>query len=595
MESLLLYKPHFVIAIITVAFYLIYKEILRPSISMLAAILVFIGSGILEPSDLLRGFSNEAIASIVLLIIITVGLRNNFNIELFLDNLFRGAKTYKGFLFRMMTQVAILSSFVNNTPVVVMMTPYVFSWGKRNNISPSKLLIPLSFATIFGGMITLIGTSTPLVLNGFLIDFKLTTLDIGGLFITGIAVTITGIIFIVFIGHKLLPDRRDIIEKFESNLREYLVETKLVPDSKLIGRSVIAGGLGNFKGMYLVEIIRENKILSPVEPQEIIRANDILIFAGDTENIVEIAKFGLGLELPKQVHSITSEKVEVIEAVISTNSSLIGKRLKNTDFRNRYDAAIVAIHRNGERLSGKIGDTVLRSGDLLLLYAGPEFTKKVDFFRDIYIISNLRELLKPDRRKIVSLAILGLLVIILLAVGYFSLFTSLLIIFSVMTALKMITLQDVKRELDLNLISILVFSLVLGQAIIKTDAGNLVAYLIIGTLEPYGILSILAGLFIVTTLLSSFITNVGAISIAFPVAYSVSQNLQMDGAPFYLVIAYAASAAFLTPISYQTNLIIYGPGGYSFGDFFKVGLPVTVVYLITAFVSIVLIYKDSLL
>ena len=159
----------------------------------------------------------------------------------------------------------------------------------------------------------------------------------------------------------------------------------------------------------------------------------------------------------------------------------------------------------------------------------------------------------------------------------------------------MITLQDVKRELDLNLISILVFSLVLGQAIIKTDAGNLVAYLIIGTLEPYGILSILAGLFIVTTLLSSFITNVGAISIAFPVAYSVSQNLQMDGAPFYLVIAYAASAAFLTPISYQTNLIIYGPGGYSFGDFFKVGLPVTVVYLITAFVSIVLIYKDSLL
>jgi len=397
MESLLLYKPHFVIAIVTVAFYFIYKEILRPSLSMLAAILVFIGIGILEPSDLLRGFSNEAIASIVLLIIITVGLRNNFNIELFFDYFFQGAKTYKGFLFRMMTQVALLSSFVNNTPVVAAMTPYVFNWGKRHGISPSKLLIPLSFATIFGGMITLIGTSTTLVLNGFLIDFGLTTLDISGLFITGIAVTITGITFIVFIGHKLLPDRKDIIEKFESNLREYLVETKLVPDSKLIGRSVIAGGLGNFKGMYLVEIIRENKILSPVEPQEIIRANDILIFAGDTENIVEIAKSGLGLELPKQVHSITSEKVEVIEAVISTNSSLIGKRLKNTDFRNRYDAAIVAIHRNGERLSGKIGDTVLRSGDLLLLYAGPEFTKKVDFFRDIYIISTLRELLKPDR------------------------------------------------------------------------------------------------------------------------------------------------------------------------------------------------------
>jgi len=159
----------------------------------------------------------------------------------------------------------------------------------------------------------------------------------------------------------------------------------------------------------------------------------------------------------------------------------------------------------------------------------------------------------------------------------------------------MITLQDVRRELDLNMISILVFSLVLGQAIIKTEAGDLAAGVIIGWLEPFGYVYIIAGLLIVTTILSSFITNVGAISIAFPLAYSVSQSLQLDGAPFYLAIAYAASAAFLTPISYQTNLIIYGPGGYSFNDFLRIGFPVTLVYLTTVLISIVMLYKDILL
>jgi len=288
-------------------------------------------------------------------------------------------------------------------------------------------------------------------------------------------------------------------------------------------------------------------------------------------------------------------KVDVVEAVVGTNSSLIGRVVRRTGFRNRYDAAIVAVHRNGEMIRGKIGDVVLKSGDLLLLYAGDDFYEKVDLLRDIYIISHVREIKNPGRKKIIVLAITTLLAIVFLALGYFSLFTSLLIIFSIMAVFNIVTLTDVKREMDLNLISILVFSLALGQAIIKTDAANLIATGIINLLEPFGFVAILCGLMILTTLMSSFITNIGAISVAFPLAYSLSTNLQIDGMPFYLAIAYSASAAFITPISYQTNLIVYGPGGYSFRDFVKIGLPVTAVYLITTLACLTFIYRDILL
>ncbi len=561
----------------------------------MGATLTFIILGILSPQDLLIGFSNESIASIVLLILITVGLRNSFKIDLALDRFYRGVHSYRGFLFRMMTQVALVSSIINNTPVVAFMTPYIVNWGKKNNIAPSRLLIPLSFATIFGGMITLIGTSTTLVLNGFMLELQLPSLDVQILLIIGLAVTATGISFIGLAAYRLLPDRRDVLDTFETNKREYLVETRLKEDSSLIGKSIVQGGLRSLKGLYLVEIIRESRVISPVEPFERIQPSDTLIFAGDTNQIVDLENSELGLILPKPAQSIAEGKVDVVEAVVSSNSSLIGRIVRRTGFRNRYDAAIVAIHRNGEMMRGKIGDANLKTGDLLLLYAGDDFYEKVDLLRDIHIISHLREIKKPGRKKIAALATTTVLAILFLALGYFSLFTSLLIIFSIMALFNIVTLTDVKREMDLNLISILVFSLALGQAIIKTNAGNLVALGIIDLLSPFGYVAILCGLMILTTMLSSFITNVGAISIAFPLAYSLSANLQIDGMPFYLAIAYSASAAFITPISYQTNLIVYGPGGYNFRDFVKIGLPVTLIYLATTLLCLSIIYRNVLL
>ena len=588
------FQPWFVIFVVFLIFLLIYREYLKASVSFLMAVLLFSITGILTPSEVLSGFSNESIASILMLILITTGLRKNFQIENLFDAVFKKAKTYRGFLLRMMSQVAILSSMINNTPVVALMTPYVVEWGKRNNIAPSRLLIPLSYATIMGGMITLIGTSTTLVLNGFLQDFDHPSLLFEDLFTIGISVTIGGILFILLIGYKLLPDHKDVLKTYAENKREYIVETRILDDSRLIGKSILDAGLRNLKGVYLVEIIRGTQLISPVGPKELLNRGDILFFAGNTNDIVELINSDLGLELPETAKSYDSDKAEIVEAVMNNFSSLINKTVRQSDFRNRYNAAIVAIHRNGKKVSGRIGDIVLQAGDLLLLYTGTDFRDRVGIYRDLFVVSKLRDIVKPGNKKYYALVLMAFCALMLLIFSKMTLFPALMIILGIMIAFNLITTQDVKRELDLNMIAILVFSLAIGQAIIKTDAGNMVSIALVNLLEPYGNVAILIGLLLITNLLASIIGNVGAVSISFPLAYSISNNLGIEGDPFFLTIAYAASAAFLTPISYQTNLIIYGPGGYKFKDFFKIGLPVNIVYLSIALAVIIFRYRETL-
>lgn len=585
-------QPFFVIGIISILLVILYGEYLRPSVGFMLAVLILILAGILTPKELLIGFSNESIAAIIMLILITAGLKKNFRLESYFDVIFKKSKTYRGFMFRMMSQAALISAVTNNTPIVALMTPYVVDWGKKSRISPSKLLIPMCFATTMGGMMTLIGTSTTLILNGFMQEYDQEALYFGDLLLIGFAVTVTGILFMGLMGYRLLPDRRDLLGAYSDNIREFVVETRILAHSRLIGKRVIEAGLRNLKGVYLVEIIRNGRVISPVEPQEVLLENDILFFAGKTEDIIDLIQKEQGLELPTTARNMDNDKTEVVEAVMSNNSSLIGSPVKRSDFRNRYNAAIVAIHRNGERIQGRIGDIELKSGDLLLLYAGTDFYNRVEVYRDIYVVSKVREINKPGRKKFYALALIIACAGLLLLTGKISLFPSLLIIVSIMAGFGLINTQDVKREIDPNLIVILAFSLAIGQAIIKTNAGTLVAGGFIDLLSPFGNVAILAGLMLVTLVLTSFITNVAAVSIAFPLSFSICHSLGLDGTPFYLGIAYMASSAFLTPIAYQTNLIIYGPGGYTFRDFLRIGLPVTFIYFGVALGLILLLYGE---
>lgn len=576
-------QAYLVIVVIVLSFVLIYKQILRPPITLLLANLLFVLTGILTVPELLEGLSNQSIVSILLLILLTAGIRKNFEIERLFDRVYQNIQNYQGFLLAMMTKVALVSSLINNTPVVAAMTPYVFNWGRKNNIAPSKLLIPLSYATICGGMITLIGTSTTLVLNGFLVKNGGSPLNILHIFYVGITVTVVIVLFITVLGHKLLPAKSHLLEDFNNNRREYLVETYLTEHSSLAGKTIATAGLRKLSGAYLVEIIRGHDLISPVEPAEEIQGGDILIFAGDTQQIVHLVTKNTALLLPDSTSELEHDQHRPIELVVSNDSNLIGKRIQESDFRNRYNAAIVAIHRNGERLSGKIGDQVIHAGDLLLVFAGTQFENYLDIYRDLFVISESPALKKPTRNKIIALASIGLTAAALLITGAFSLLLSLLIIFALMAGFRMITMRDIKREIDFNLLAVLVFSLAMGTAVVNSGAGNMIAHSLIDYFSPWGNEAVLISLLLVTALLTSFVSNIGAVSVTFPIALALTESTALDSGALYLGIAFAASAAFSTPIGYQTNLMVYGPGGYNFRDFFRIGLPVTVIYLTVVF------------
>lgn len=586
------FNAYFVLIVLLVIFIFIYLEALKPALSFLIAVLVFTITGILHTPDVLAGFSNSSIVSIILLIVISAGLRKNFQLELLFDLVFKKSKTYQSFLIRMMTQVAIISSFINNTPVVALMTPYVFNYGQKNGIAPSKLLIPLSYATIMGGMITIIGTSTTLVLNGFIKEASDEELLFHDLIIIGLGVTITGILFIGYIGHRILPNRSDTLQEFSKNFRQYMLETRLTRNSPLIGKSVKEAGLRNLQGVYLVEIMRNGKFIAPVDPNEIIGKNDKLFFAGDTHNIMDLIKTEKGIILPDKASVYHQDKIEVIEAVISSYAPMVGKTVKEADFRKRYDAAIIAIHRNGEKLSGKIGDIELKASDVLLMFSGKDFQNRIDLQRDLFVINKVRVITEPGRKKYYALCFIFLCAMVLLITKGLALFPSLLIIFTIMVIFGLIGMPDIRREIDFNLIGILVLSLAIGQAMIISGAGQLVAGWIINLIAPFGKIAILIGIILITNILTSFIVNVGAISITFPIALSLCQTLGIEPMPFYLGIAYAASGAFLTPIGYQTNMIVFGPGSYQFSDFMKIGFPVTIIYLSVSLAGILLIYHN---
>lgn len=569
--------PHQWIVIATMVFIIIslLKNFLRPALIFMVATVVLIGFGITNAGDWFLSFANQQIGTILLLIIITDALSKNFNVEKVLDVVFRKARTGRGFLWRLCTYVAVLSSFLNNTPVVAFMTPYVYNWCKRLGIHPSKLLIPLSYATILGGMITVLGTSTNLILNGFLQNSGATPLGFKDFFFLGVLVTAVGIVYLYTWGYKLLPENREAFDDFKEKAPEYTAELQITAASTVIGKSVQEAGLMSLKGAYLIEIIRGGANMM-VGPTEILEKEDTLIFIGKTDAIVELANSDQGLRLPSQ-----EDDGEIVEVVVPGNSSLEGKYISNDHFKKRYDAKVVAMHRNGEKIKGKIENVLVSHGDLLLLSVGDSFMRNIDSLNDFYVLSHIDKSAFAPVKNINLF--LGILATILLAtlLKVIALFTGLIFILVALLLLGMYSLKDVKNVIDADLLVLLSSALTIGSSIIDTGAGDLVASGIMNVLKPFGTLAIMLGIFIITVTLTSFVTNVAAVSIMFPIAYAISAKLGIDGTPLYVILAFAASAAFLTPVGYQTNWMVYGPGSYTPKDFLRVGFPLLIIYTIT--------------
>ena len=566
----------------------LYREIMQPALVFLLAVIVFYFTGILSMQEILHGMSNENIILIFLLIIISEIIKKSAVLDILINKLLKPTLSYRSFIARLSGLVSFFSAWINNTPLVAFMMPYVYNWADKKGISTSRVMIPLSYAALMGGTITLIGTSTNLIVNGLSVESGREPLYIFNFAWVGIPATLLGILYLVFVGSRLLPSRKHILESFAEKTREYMVETIVPPMSNLTGRTIEAAGLRNLKDIYLIQIVREEEIIAPVSPKEVIRKNDRLFFVGNTERIIGLVEGNKHLILPYGAGMINKNDNNIIEVIVTNNSKLHNQTAKEFDFRKKYDAAIIAIQRNGEKLSGKIGETKLKTGDLLLLVAGQNFSSERD--EDFSTVTRVKQIEKTAPWKIWLFFTLLLAAFVLAVAKILSLFISLLVVIAYTAVVDMIKLEQVKKTIDFNLFFILVLALAVGRAISNSGAADVFASSLMSLTGEHVIWSLIA-LYIITNITSMFVTNAAAVAITFPVAMSVATNLGLsDFRPFILLIAYAASAEFMTPFGYQTNLMVYGPGGYKFRDFIKVGFPLSLIYLIVTIVVLSMVF-----
>ncbi len=543
---------------------------------LIGGVSVLVVLNVLTPAEALSGMSNEGMVTVGVLFIVAQGLSQTGVVSWISQNLLGRPKSTAAAQFRLMLPVAAFSTVLNNTPVVAMLVPAVSEWAKRNNLSVSQLMIPLSYAAIIGGTCTLVGTSTNLVINGMLMDLhngpSLGMFDLAWI---GVPCVLLVMAFTIIFSRWLLPRREGSEERFE-DARQYIVEMEVEMNSPVVGQSIEEAGLRQLPGMFLIEIDRDGRLITVVSPREVLQSGDHLIFAGDVRSVVDLKNIR-GLKVAeKQVFKLgagTGSRC-LVEVVISPNFPFLNKSVRDSGFRNHYGAAIIAMVRNGQQVKTKIGDVELQPGDTLLLEADSEFIERQRYSRDFLLVGqveNSQEVRHEHRH--VSAAILVAMVVAV-ALGWLSMFKAALLAAGLMLLTRCLRVREARQCVDWQILLVIAASIALGVAMDKTGAANVLAGGLVG-LTVGSPLATLAALFVITTAFSALISNLAAAVLMFPVAVAASHELDVALLPFAVTLMIAASTCFATPIGYQTNLMVYGPGKYRFIDFMIIGIPLT--------------------
>ncbi|TFJ93193.1 SLC13 family permease [Lentibacillus salicampi] len=567
-------------------------EVARPDMVIFSVLVILLLSGVLTVDEALSGFSNEGMLTVALLFIVAGAVQKNGLVDQLMQKWLQNSNTYTESMVRFFVPTSAFSAFLNNTPIVVTFTPIIKKWCEDRGIAPSKFLIPLSYATILGGTITLMGTSTNLVVHGLLLDFGLEGFSFFTLAVVGIPAAVIGLIYLFTIGNKLLPDHKGFSRKMVEDSKEYMAEMQVTRAFGYLNRSVRQAGLRDLKGLYLIEIIRGDERISPVKSTTLIQVGDRLIFTGLISTIADLQKKkGLQLETGTYIglDELRDGSTSLVDAVVSDQSSLLSKSIKQAQFRSRYDAGVIAVHRHHERIRSKVGDIVLKPGDSLLLLAGTDFVKKHQRSNDFFVVSPLdtpATLNQSTTKGWFSIIVL-LAMIITVTLGWLSMFKAMALAVMVFWLAKIITPGEARDYVHFNVLLLIASALGIGVAIRKTGLAEWIADGLLGLAEPLGLMAILFTVYILTNVFTELITNSAAAVIMLPIGIEMARALSLEPMGFAVVIAIAASASFITPIGYQTNLIVYGPGGYTFSDYVKVGLPLSLLVMVT---SVLIIY-----
>lgn len=548
--------------------------------------------GVLDPGQAIGGFASTGLATVAVLFVVVTGLRETGGIDWISSRVLGRPKSLRAGMVRMTVPVAGMSAFLNNTPVVALMIPAVGDWCKRTRLSPSKMMLPLSYAAILGGTCSLIGTSTNLVVAGMVIDQQTNLQPLSMFDITwvGVPCVIVGLAFLLLLGPKLLPNRGSPASVM-ADPREYTLEMIVPEGSALAGKTVEDAGLRNLPGCFLVEVEREGGVMAAMGPQTILQAGDRLVFAGVVEAVKDLQALRGLTPATDQVFKLDSPRFRrrLFEAVVSRTSPAAGRTIREGRFRNTYDAVVIAVAREGERLKGKLGDIELKPGDTLLLEADPGFEARHRNSRDFLLVSALEDS-TPRRHARAPLAVVFLAgMVALAALDVLDMLVAALVAAGAMVLTRCCTVTEARRSIDWSLLIVIGAALGIGEALRVSGASSGIANGILGLVGQHPWMVLLA-IYIITSLATEVITNNAAVVLVFPIAVDAAQRLDVSLMPYVIAIMIGGSASFATPLGYQTNLMVYGPGGYRFSDFLKIGIPMNVLIGITTVIITPLIF-----
>jgi di/tricarboxylate transporter len=440
--------------------------------------------------------------------------------------------------------------------------------------------MPLSFAAILGGVVTSIGTSTNLVVSGLMVDRGMAPMGLFEITVVGLPVALAGVAVLIALAPVVLRREAPSMD-LKEQVREFSVDMRVIEDGPLAGLSVEEAGLRHLQGVFLVRIERDGRVVAPVSPHELLQAGDVLSFVGNVDLIVDLQRMrGLASTEEHHLYGIDETRQAFFEVVLGSSSSLAGRTLKEVGFRSRYDAAVLAVHRAGQRVEAKLGELSLRAGDTLLLLADTDFRDRWRESGDFLVVAGIGGTPPGRTRKAPLVLALTALLVVIAGAGLVPILDAALLTAIALVATGVLTLREARDAVDLDVIVMIGAAFGVGSAIDATGLAERAADLLVGVFAPFGDVGALLGVVVATIALTEIITNNAAAVLMFPVAIPAAAAAGADPRAYAIAVAVAASASFLTPIGYQTNTIVYGLGGYRFSDYPRLGLPLTLVVLI---------------
>lgn len=556
-------------------FLLLATSRLRPYIVLLAGVTVLLVTGVLDAKSALNGFSNPGLITVGILFVVAAGLRQTGTLAFLVRRALGRPKSARSAQARMAAPVLIGSAFMNNTPLVAMLLPVIQDWCKAARIPPSKVLLPLSYLAILGGVTTLVGTSTNLVVNGLLVARGYPSMGMFGITLVGLPCAALGTVLLLTFAGRMLPDRGAKVELKEAP-REYTMEMLVVSGGQLVGKSLEASGLLHTPGLTLNEWCRDNESREEFDGQDRLEANDRLVFTGMLDSVLDLFRTPGLSPSTAQVKRLEGHPADrcYAEAVVSRTSPLLARTVREVRFRDRYGAVVLGVARNGQKLRAPIIDVDFRPGDALFLEAPSKFVEERRNSGDFALISKLDGEGPATSAQAPVAALILLTMVVVVGFGVLTMLEAAALAAAAMLLTRCCSEETALHSIDWPLLLTIGAAFGLGEALETTGLANGVAnqLLALAAGDPWVSLIIVYG---TTALLTEFVTNNAAAIIVVPIALSTAERLGVNHVPFAAAVMVAASSSFATPIGYQTNLMVFGPGGYRFGDFLRLGIPLS--------------------